>query len=425
VTAILNTKSTLRKTLGVSLLVFALSVLAALPTPARGDHGPGPEAAHVHGNLKDIVSNLFGGDGITLNNTGMVNHSAHFTAQSLNGLGNLSNSLSSGLGFLSFNSSVAGYTIDLETGIPIEQTQGLGPLIAETPFTLGEKRVNFGFSFTQQEFTHFEGRKLSNQVLFFDHPDANNDGMLGGPGFEFELDRVQIDIDIEIEQQIYAFYLNYGLTDVWDVGIIVPFIHMKATARGVASIDDPTPMIPSPHSFGGAADHTISTTGGRTFGIGDVLLRTKYNFITDHEWMPATAFGAQIALPTGDADNLMGTDSTRVSALLIMAKKYGMFMPHINFGHDWVVQDHEQNSLRYVFGFDVNPTDTMTVAFDVLGRWEYDGDGIGDSPIDLALGTKLAVKEDMNVNVNVIVPANRDEGLRAAYTLIFGLELTF
>jgi len=251
------------------------------------------------------------------------------------------------------------------------------------------------------------------------------DGMLGGPGFDFELDQVRIDIDIEIEQQIYAFYANYGITDVWDIGVIVPFIRMKATADATASIYDPTPGSPTPHSFGGSADPVHSSAGGKEFGIGDVLLRSKYNLIKEHDWMPATSIGGQVAFPSGDEDDLMGSGSMRFATMLIMEKKLDPFNIHINFGHDYVVEDHQLNSIRYVLGFDVPADETWTLAFDIIGRWEYDGDGIGDDQFDAAVGTKFALKEDLIISLNLIFPINRDDGLRATYTFIFGIEYTF
>src|SRR5215472_1505915 len=67
------------------------------------------------GGLADVVTNLYGGQGILLQPPPQgFSHAAHFFASSLQGLDALNSSITSSLGFLAFNSTVTGFTFDIE-----------------------------------------------------------------------------------------------------------------------------------------------------------------------------------------------------------------------------------------------------------------------------------------------------------------------
>lgn len=55
-------------------VILALASLTLVAQPAQA------------GKLRDTLSTLYGGDGITLRNSGVFNHAAHFTEESLDAL---------------------------------------------------------------------------------------------------------------------------------------------------------------------------------------------------------------------------------------------------------------------------------------------------------------------------------------------------
>ena len=392
------------------------------------------ECMTLASDLKNVVKDLYGGDGILLAPPpGPINHAPHFLAQSLSGLDDLSTGLFSGVGFLSFNSVVTGFMLDLETGEPVRIADSLGPLLGERATTLGKGRVNIGFTYTNVRFTDFEGDDLDDLTLTLNHRDANGDGILGpAPGpFDFELDQVRVDIDLEIEQDIYATFANYGLTSNWDVGIVVPIIHVRARADAVATLVDNSPTN-DVHFFDPLApmgdpstDIRNSTVSGSKTGIGDVVFRTKYNLVRGAEKIPDLAIGGQIILPTGDADNLFGTGETRLQSILIASKSFGKITPHVNVGYEWAPGNSELHNLRYIVGLDAKVLPRVTAAFDFLGRWEPSGDGIGDETRDIAIGTRIELADNTLLTGNVQLPLNIDQGLRAEVIWTIGIEHTF
>ncbi|MFT4584036.1 MAG: hypothetical protein ACI915_004064 [Gammaproteobacteria bacterium] len=86
------------------------------------------------------------------------------------------------------------------------------------------------------------------------------------------------------------------------------------------------------HTFVGAIDEPVSKSGGAETGFSDIILRTKYNFIRGHAALPDMAVTAQLTLPTGDEDNLLGTGHAKMRGQFIASKKFGDLTPHLNVG---------------------------------------------------------------------------------------------
>jgi hypothetical protein len=378
------------------------------------------------GNLKNVVRDLYGGDGILLQPTAVFSHAPHFTASSLQGLETLNTGLASNLGLFAFNSTVAGFTFDIERGIPVRTTESLGPLLAERAPTLGTRKLNVAFAYTRLDFKRFQGTRLSDLSLTFEHEDTNGNGIRDTTGnFSFESDDVHVDLDLTIREDVFALFATYGLTRNWDVGVVLPIVHLHLRADAQATIVRNSPVSQRVHNFGPQSDPPRSTGGGDETGIGDIILRTKYNFLRDRPRWPDLALVGDIKLPTGDEDDLLGTGDTNLRALLVASRSFGWLTPHVNFGFEWTTAGSEQNNVRYVAGVDARVHPRLTVAVDVLGRWEPNGDGIGDQIVDLGLGAKWNIFQTFLLNAGVQFPLNRNEGLRANVIWTVGIENTF
>jgi len=378
--------------------------------------------------LRDTVKQLWGGDGIKLQASPppFPSHEPHFVASSLQGLDALDSALASNLRLPAFNSSVTGFTFDVERGVPVRTTESLGPLLAERATTLGARKLNLAFAYTRLDFKRFDGRSLSHLSLTFAHEDVNQNNRLDETGpFRFESDVIQADLDLEITEDIFAIFATYGLTRNWDVGVIVPFNHIRLRARAEATIVRNSDISALVHNFGPNSDPPTDTGGGERTGIGDVILRTKYNFVRNQAGWPDLAVVGEVKLPSGDADDLLGTGETNLAALLVASRSFGPLTPHLNLGFEWTTEGSEENNLRYVAGIDARVYPRLTLALDVLGRWQPHGDGIGDHVLDLALGAKLNIFRTFLLNANVQLPLNKDEGLRANVIWTGGVEYTF
>ncbi|WP_119461480.1 transporter [Rhodospirillaceae bacterium SYSU D60014] len=408
----------------VRFVFLSLSVAVAL-LAASGC--PQDSAA---GDVADVVTDLYSGDGITLAPTPppFPSHAPHFTASSLGGLNELNQAVTANAGLFPFSSVVAGFTFNVELGVPVRTTESLGPLIAERASTLGEGNLYLGVSYSRIDYQRFEGDSLNDLSLIFSHEDVNQDGVLGPAGtpLAFELDQVRVDLDLEIEQDLLALYATYGVTERWDVGAIVPIIHSSARAEAHGTVVRNSPNSAEIHNFnpelgGDPADSTIDRDAT---GLGDVILRTKYNFLRDERPWPDLAAVGLVKLPTGDEDDLLGTGETDVLGMLVASRAFGAVMPHLNLGYE-ISTDSEQSNLLYIVGGDWALSPRLTLAGDIFGRWEPSGDDIGDHLVDLAFGAKWNAYGDLVLSGNILVPLNPDEGLRTDFIWTLGAEMPF
>ncbi len=382
-----------------------------------------PQAA-LGGDVKDVVADLYGGDGITLTAGG---HSAHFNADSTSRLNDLSSAISSAANIFSLNSTVTAVTYDIEQGIPVRTTESLGPILTERSSTLGEGKLNLGIGFSRADFKIFEGDDLDSLQSDFTH---GPDGPC--PGSNFCDDLVRADIDLELEQNILALFGTYGVMDNWDVGVVIPLVYVKAKASSLAAVvEDPAGDGGTGfHAFGVGGDQPADKVEEEAFGIGDVILRTKYDLSDllqskDDPVMPNIGVIGQVSLATGDEDDLLGLGETAFLGMLVASKQYDWFSPHVNAGYEVTTGDSGLDNLRYAVGFDARLHQQATGVIDVIGRWHPDGDGSRDI-IDIALGVKIDPFDiGAPFSANILLPLNKDTGLRADVIWSVGFEITF
>jgi hypothetical protein len=179
------------------------------------------------------------------------------------------------------------------------------------------------------------------------------------------------------------------------------------------------------HSFFGQDELQNSSTGGTKTGIGDVVVRTKYNFLRDAGGAPDLSFLAQVTAATGDEKDLLGTGETRYKAGLIASKRYGAFGPHMNVAYETSTGEDFLDNVTYAAGFDVRFSPKFTAGLDALGRYNPDQDAVDRTVLDVALSAKWNPFRAANAPLNayVIVPANRDHGLRSDVVYGVGIDI--
>ena len=387
--------------LGVLTLVSAALLFLAAPVRAQDDH-------KLAGLLLDLIGESGRNSADTGSQTGpRIPHQMHFIPSLALELTprELNKAIALGLTTFPLPSSSGGfaYTTDPATGEIRLAAATFGPIYAERALTIGKGRFDFGLSFQPTSFDSFEtGELTGGDIRFFlEHNNccaanaAPNDPTDFNPPFERDL--LRSDISLDIETNTTVLFANYGITNRFDVGAAIPIVSVRlggsvtSTIERTASFGDP--LI---HSFDerGLASQTISETRSAT-GLGDILLRAKYNFVRSN----ANALAALIdlRLPTGDEDDLLGTGATRTQLLFIASGDYGLFAPHGSFGYTFsngnvsdltadVVIDPSvpgadaitlppspfdpsvPDEINYNFGFSAAPHPRLTLGFDFIGR---------------------------------------------------------
>lgn len=385
--------------------------------------------------LKDLLPNLFGKNGITLDPTspGGVFHVPHFVVESAQQLDVLNDSLRGQLANLPLPSPAGGFTFQFDPalGTFVRSTESFGPIYAQRAETLGRGKVSLGFTYSRHTFDTLDGKDLEDGELklTFKHEDCcAQPPSPGNPVFERDIILAQI--FAEVTSDVFVVSATYGVLDNLDVSIAVPIIRNEIRLKGVATVIEEPGTPPGTHRFANGSTMLTVRDSGEATNVGDILVRGKYNFYRTTPVGLAAAL--DVRLPTGSTDDLTGLGTLRVSPALIASAKFNRFAPHVNIGMHIGNTSRIENEFFYNVGFDWGVIRPLTLTFDVLGRRILDNerqkagsDKTADSNIvDAAVGFKVNPWRNALLLFNVLIPLN-DTGLRDNVTPLIGLEVTF
>lgn len=364
--------------------------------------------------LKNFVTDLFGGQGIAVNDPGEGIEIASLGQASLSSFGSIGGSISGTLGASALSSAVSGSLFDITQGMPVESTESLGPLVGERAETLGQGHFNLGINFSHTTFKRLNNAPLSSLTASLT---PQNCSPVPSPNCD---DVIQLNINIKLERDVTTVTGAYGITPRWDVGVLLPVVHVRATASANATLFD---LNADGDSFLQTGTNSVSSTsGGDATGIGDVIFRSKYNIMRDPGGFADLAIYNEIKVPTGDQNNLLGTGNTDALAELVVSKQIGAVAPHLNVGYQYAMgTGTDRSNLRYVVGADMRVNSSITLGADVVGQ----RNDVGLNLVDAALGIKWNVFDRAILTGGILVPINGSEGLRPDYSYSLRLEMGF
>jgi hypothetical protein len=351
------------------------------------------------------------------------NHAAHFVSQpnAQETLRQLNRGIASQLSTFPLGSSSAGftYTFDPELGVFNRSTETFGPVFAERPLTAGKGKFSFGATQLHATYDRFEGQDLraGDIKLYLTHQDVNGDGSHLDPATWFEGDIIQAALSIDLRNDTTVLYANYGISDAFDVGLALPYSRLDMSARIDAEIEHlataPDPFVV--HQFpNGAGDHESFLESGHAEGIGDMVLRGKYNFHRGTRSSLAAAL--DLRLPTGKAADLLGSGATQAKLYLIAARiDSKRFSPRVSAGYTYSSGGADfvgdlPDEINYTAGFDAALHRRATFTADFLGRTLLNAD-------------RLVEREQVFENVQRTDPTIRQTILLSPQTTTGNLNL--
>jgi len=188
-----------------------------------------------------------------------------------------------------------------------------------------------------------------------------------------------------LQSHVFSLFATYGITDRWDVNILLPFVftHFKARAQAVLNNESGTDT----HAFDLATGATVLTrsVSKNPVGIGDLMLRTKYHLVDNNGFHLAA--GATLRLATGDEKDFQGLGDNILTPFLALSQEYGRFHFHATGGIDLNWDASDRNRARYAAG----------VAFALLDQLVLNVGVIGSSCLKT---DRLSVKVPQFVNVS-------------------------
>ena len=380
-------------------------------------------------NLSDLITSLYGGNGVPVTKvfeeerpTGGIDvvTTVQVPLDSFLEIQNLNSELNSERGSFPVSSTGGGFTFQYDSELEVftRTTDSLGPIFAERATTLGKKKINFGFSYTYIDYSKLQGNDLHDlkSIVFLDEKQKDKN-------------LLQLDFDVSIKSNLFSFYGTYGITDRWDISVLVPILQVQLDVDSTGKILNRTREKGQGGKTLGYSFDSGETIGdsvsGASTGVGDIFLRSKYNLFTS-EWIDFTS-ALDVKLQTGNEDELLGTGRTSIKPFLIFSKSISRFTPHFNLGYEFNSGSEGQDRIVYTTGADYGfgkGNNHFSISSDIIGRHKIEHAAVGNNIIDFSTGFKWSQRSGMLVFVNVQTPLNED-GLRADWIPTAGYELNF
>jgi len=395
------------------------SALLASPSPVRGR------------DLNQLISSLYGGDGITLGTTAN-HHEAHFQGASSSALDQLNQRLATDFAVFPFSSSAGSFSFafDSDLGTFVSTTDTLGPIFAERAATIGKGKWSVSMYGTFFEYDTFNGKSIHDlhvQGKHSKHTEGGEDP--GGPNKRegFELDTLDIKVDLDASVWMVSPAVTYGVTDNLDVSALLPIVSVDMDVRSqyrlIISPNNPTPTVHSTDPNLGAEPRN-DRKHGTAVGIGDLVLGAKYRFWKND--VVDLAVATLVKFETGGEANFLGSGDTTVRPFLVASRTFRGVLweklavtPHVNLGYEFNTSYIDRSAFKYIAGFDAG-TQRLTLASELLGGH---GNG-GEDRLDVAIGLKWSVYKQWTLAGNVILPLN-NQGLRSDVITTLGAGVTF
>jgi len=435
---------------------IAMGILGALVCTLGAD-------ARADSSLADQLNFLYGDFGIKLTEQPIpgagadITHTAHFTSESLATLGLLVQTLAPATADFPAISTVPGlsyrYNPDLQA---FERSSGsLGPVYVERPQTLGRGKLDIGIAYLHINFDELNGDELDGLAFRgLKHNDccspANPPPSPGVPAFEKDTADLFFD-HFDIESDVVSLFATYGITDDWDVNILLPIIHTSLEVDARAELNNESGL--GTHMFeDGGTEQRRSIDDSKT-GVGDLQLRTKYHLFSSGGFNLAS--GLNLRLPTGDENDFQGLGDTTLTPFFSVAQEYGRFDFHLTAGVEINADDTERSRVRYAAGVTAGIIEPLAFLVDVIGNSNVTDqelsvtvptessvpgttvttpddltdtvtvtDELHTDVVDLALGFKAAFPYSLVGFAGVFVPLN-DDGLRADVIPTANIEVSF
>ena len=436
-------------------LFGVLLVIGLTSTNARAQN-PYNLASPVK-NLATLFTDLYGPNGLIVDSEatlpGEQPHSAHFNNDFQANFGKFSTALVSQFVTVPLPSPASGFTyhLDPSTGVFQRTTQSFGPILSERAETVGARRVSFGFASQRFTFDTVEGLSLSQVPAVFTHDNAE---LLGG-----RQDVVTTLNAIQATVNQFTTFVTFGVTDRFDVSLALPLVSTHLKVVSDATIQRLGTTNPLTHFFrqaDGAIGNTRTFTAiGDASGLGDLTIRLK---TTLNPGRAGVAVGVDARLPTGDELNLLGTGTPGIQPFLIFSTTYQRVSPHINASYQWngssVLAGNPAtgtsadfpDQVGYAGGVDVSANDRLTLAFDVLGRYQINTERISRTDFHAldgksvfpnlafstgsvntlsgALGFKINLVDRLLFDANLLFALD-NHGVRDKVTPMLALEYSF
>ena len=215
------------------------------------------------------------------------------------------------LATLPVSSSSAGFTyrLDPALGTVVRASDSFGPFFTERSLTAGRNQASLGMGYRSATFGNIDGRDLRDGTL------VSTASVLRGEAAPFDVETVTL----RIRTDTMTLTGNYGVTDRLDIGGAIPFIRVSLQGERLDTY---------------RGSRLVQATGSASAsGLGDIVMRAKYNVVRDGG--SGLSVAGEARFPTGKEEDLLGAGRTSLTPRLIGSYEGGRWGVHGDLGYSF------------------------------------------------------------------------------------------
>jgi hypothetical protein len=211
-------------------------------------------------------------------------------------------------GALPLVSSSAGFVYQLNPSLGVIEraSDSFGAFYTERAFRSGRRQVSFGISHQSASFASLQGATLTEGTF------PTNAVRTAGSTQPFGVDTLSLSLDARTTTP----FVTVGLTDKLDVNVAMPIVKVSFRGRRTTTMGGQT-LLQSARSASGS-------------GLGDLTIGARYGLAGTGP--RSVAVGADLRLPTGREEDLLGAGKTAARFMAIGSWEEGRLGVHGNAG---------------------------------------------------------------------------------------------
>lgn len=307
------------------------------------------------------------------------------------------------------------YRLNRQLGVVERASDSFGPFYTESVLRPGAAQTGLGVRYQQSRFSSLQGNDLTRGTF------PTTATRLVGSATPFSVDALELTIDT----RTVAIIGTHGLSDRWSVGGVVPLQTVSVSGRRTRDSNGIRAL--------------QSAENGRRSGLGDIALQTRYRLVDRGN--AGLSLGADLRLPTGRAEDLLGAGKTGGRLLAVTSVDEGRLALHANgsAGLGGISRD-----VIYGVATTFAASPRLTLVSEFMGRWVagltrledvyQPSPGVAGTetmrwlPVERGLhasfavvGAKWNVARSVLVNANLLIRVS-ESGLRAPLTPMVSLD---
>ena len=191
-----------------------------------------------------------------------------------------------------------------------------------------------------------------------------------------------------------------------------------------APMSSSSPILSNPTAPGGVGDHREFAASGTATGVGDLLLYAKGTVV--RRGQGGFALGAEVRVPSGNEDDLLGSGVWGVKSFLVGSFSYKRIAPHVNLAYQWngrsvlagdvsrQIADDLPDRISFAPGFDAGVNERLSLALDVITEQVVKSPQLVVTPFIASGDLGSSVFEDITFRSRFYLICNGSAGMRFA-----------